>query len=168
VPLPRPPDAPDLAAIVAAANEAGLPHVIIGGFAVIAHQYVRATEDVDLLVSGDRALDGALLRFLAAIDAERQGAPVTELAVRNADTLRVHSRFGLVDLLREGVAPLDFQTVSDGALEVVFHGQATRVASLKSLVTFKRLADRPRDRLDLLELERIHGALPDTPLPATE
>ncbi len=168
MPVPPPPDAPDLAAIVAAANDAGLPYVIIGGFAVIAHQYVRATEDVDLLVSGDRALDPALLRFLAAIGAQRQGAPVTELALRNADTLRVRSRFGLVDILREGIPPLDFKTVSDGALEVAFHGQVTRVASLESLVAFKRLADRPRDRLDLLELERIHGALPDTPLPAPE
>jgi len=162
VPAPPPPDAPDLAAVTAAADEAGLRYVIIGGFAVIAHQYVRATEDVDLFVSGDRALDAALLRFLTAIDAQRQGAPITDLALRNADSLRVRTRYGLVDLLREGAPPLDFATVYDNALEIVFHDQPIRVASLESLVAFKRLADRPRDRLDLLELQRIHGALPET------
>ena len=45
-----PPDAPDLVGVVTAANEAGLQYVIIGGFAVIANQYVRGTEDVDLLI----------------------------------------------------------------------------------------------------------------------
>jgi hypothetical protein len=31
---------PDLAGVVADANEVGLDHVVIGGFAVIAHGYV--------------------------------------------------------------------------------------------------------------------------------
>ncbi len=36
---------PDLAGVVADANAAGLEHVVIGGFAVIAHGYFRATKD---------------------------------------------------------------------------------------------------------------------------
>jgi predicted nucleotidyltransferase len=155
-----PPDGPDLAGVIAAANDAGLPFVIIGGFAVVAHQYVRATEDVDLFVSGDRALDPQLLAFLDAIAAHRQGVPLTAAALAEIETLRVRTRLGLVDLLREGLPPLDFATVWDDALEVSFHGHHARVASLNSLVAFKRLANRPRDQLDLLELERIHGVLP--------
>lgn len=84
-------------------------------------------------------------------------------ALREADTIRVSSRFGPVDLLREGEPPLDFKTVSDAAIRLDYHGQPARVASLASLVAFKRLADRPRDRLDLAELERIHGPLPTWP-----
>ena len=162
---PPPPEGPDLAGVIAAANEAGLPFVLIGGFAVVAHQYVRATEDVDLLISGDRALDPQLLAFLGAIDANRRGVAIDPGALDQMETLRVRTRYGLVDLLREGVTPLDFQTVWEDALRISFHGQPARVASLASLVALKRLADRPRDRLDLLELERIHGALPATPPP---
>jgi hypothetical protein len=45
----RTPD-PDLQATAAALLAAGARFVIIGGFAVIAYDYVRATEDVDVLV----------------------------------------------------------------------------------------------------------------------
>ncbi len=163
-----PPDAPDLVGVITAANEVGLPYVIIGGFAVIANQYVRGTEDVDMLISDDRALDTTVLRFLERLQAHRDGRPITARALRTAETLRVASPYGPVDLLREGPPPLDLQSVADAAIKLNYHGQPARVASLASLVAFKRLADRPRDRLDLSELERIHGALPLQPVPGLD
>jgi hypothetical protein len=156
----RLPDPPDLAGVITAANAAGMPFVIIGGFAVIAHRYLRGTEDVDLLIRGDRDLDVVVQRFLGRIEGRRAGLAVSAAALRDAETLRVLSRFGPVDLLREGVPPLDFQSVYDDAFELRFHGEPARVASLASLVAFKRLANRQRDQLDLAELERIHGPLP--------
>jgi hypothetical protein len=36
------------------ATEAGLPLLLIGGYAVMAHGFVRATDDLDLLVQGSR------------------------------------------------------------------------------------------------------------------
>ena len=162
------PDAPDLVGVITAANEVGLPYVVIGGFAVIANQYVRGTEDVDLLISGDHALDDMLSRFLERIDARRAGRPVPPNALATAETMRVDSRFGLVDLLREGDPPVDFASVSDAAINLIFHGQPARVASLASLVAFKRIAGRPRDQLDLTELERIHGKLPIQPIPGID
>lgn len=154
------PETPDLAGVIAAANEVGMPFVIIGGFAVIANRYLRGTEDVDLLIPGDRDLDTVVQRFLGRVEGRRDGRAVSAAALRDAETLRVESRFGPVDLLREGVPPLDFQTVHDEAIRLTFDEHSASVASLASLVAFKRLADRPRDRLDLAELERIHGALP--------
>jgi hypothetical protein len=153
---------------VTAANRAGLAYVIIGGFAVIANQYVRGTEDVDLLIPEDRVRDATVLEFLGSIEANRNGRPVTALVLETAETLRVASRCGPVDLLRGGAPPLDFNTVSESAIRLNYHDQPARVASLASLVAFKRLADRPRDRLDLIELERIHGPLPSQPLSAPD
>jgi hypothetical protein len=146
----------------------GLPYVIIGGFALIANEYVRATEDVDLLIMGDRTLDETVLEFLDEIGARRDGRPITLDVLATAETLRVSSRFGPVDLLREGAAPLDFRTVAEMAISLSYHDQPTRVASLASLVAFKRLANRPRDLLDLAELERIHGPLPIQPIPGVD
>lgn len=42
------------------------------------------------------------------------------------------------------------------------------IAGLRSIVGFKRLAGRPRDRNDLIALEEIHGKLPDDPLPGCD
>lgn len=163
-----PPDAPDLVGVITAANDVGLPYVVIGGFAVIANQYVRGTEDVDLLIRDSHSLDGTLFRFLARIDATRNGEPVPLGAIAGAEALCVESRFGPVDLLREGDPPIDFASVAETAIRLTYHGQTARVASLASLVAFKRIAGRPRDRLDLAELERIHGPLPIQPIPGID
>ena len=51
---------PDLDGVVADANAAGLPYVVIGGFSVIAHGYLRATRDSDLLVPDGPEADPGL------------------------------------------------------------------------------------------------------------
>jgi hypothetical protein len=78
------------------------------------------------------------------------------------------TRTGIVDLLREGVAPLDFATVAAAALQGDLGDGPFPVAGLESLVAFKRLAGRPRDRHDLLELEQRHGPLPIVPIPGLD
>lgn len=140
----------------------GLRFVLIGGFAVIAHQHVRATEDTDLLVPEDPGDTDALLRFLDVADARwhgREGRPSRDV-VREAHHLRVATRHGLVDLLKEDAPPLDFETVRREAMVVRYEGEDAPVAGLKSLAALKRLAGRPIDRLDLEALERLHGPLP--------
>lgn len=59
--------APDLAGVVADANAVGLAHVVIGGFAVIAHGYFRATKDSDLLVPDGSETDEAILSLFERI-----------------------------------------------------------------------------------------------------
>jgi hypothetical protein len=49
-PEARPPRLTDLAAMCRRLNEAGARYVVIGGMAVIQAGFVRATEDIDLLV----------------------------------------------------------------------------------------------------------------------
>lgn len=81
---------------------------------------------------------------------------------------RVWTDRGLVDLLREGAPPLDFATVHRDGLRADLGAGEFAVAGLASLVAFKRLADRPRDRADLAELAEIHGELPIEPLPGVD
>jgi hypothetical protein len=47
-------------------------------------------------------------------------------------------------------------------------GVPFRYAGLATLVAFKRLAGRPHDRLDLEELEAMHGPLPILPVPGLD
>ena len=75
---------PDLPRVAAAFNADGARYVVIGGFAVIAHQYVRATEDVDLLIPDDAANDERVVAALRGLGArQRDGGAVTaELSAR--------------------------------------------------------------------------------------
>lgn len=161
---------PDLAGVVADANEAGLPYVVIGGFAVIAHGYFRATKDSDLLVPDGPDADAAIARFLDLAAAVRfsDGKKLTEGDIRDAHHLRIDSRHGVVDIMRGGLPPLDYETVAARAESATWRGKEFRVAGLSSLVGFKRLAGRGQDRLDLEELQNTNGELPIEPIPGLD
>jgi hypothetical protein len=161
---------PDLPGVVADADAVGLEYVVIGGFSVILHGYVRATKDSDLLVPDGSEADAAVLRFLQRIDARRfqdDRIPAEE-DVAGGNHLRVNSRHGIIDVMRGGLPPLDYETVSSRAETVEWGGQRIRFAALPSIVGFKRLAGRPQDRLDLSELEALHGELPVDPIPGLD
>jgi hypothetical protein len=165
---PAAPD-PDLRACTAALLEAGARFVVIGGFAVIANDYVRATEDVDLLVPDDPANDARVDHALTALHATwLDGRAFEQGQLTGREHTRLTTDAGLLDLLRDGIAPLDFATVAAGALLADLGDGPFSVAGLESLVAFKRLAGRPRDQLDLLELEARHGPLPIVPLPGVD
>lgn len=161
---------PDLAGVVAAANAARLEHIVIGGFSVIYHGYVRATKDSDLLIPDGPAADAAVLRFLKKVGGKRlrDDKVLTDADVAGAETLRVNSRHGIIDILRGGLSPLDYETVSRRADKAEWHGQLIRIAALPTIVGFKRLAGRPQDKLDLAELEAIYGELPIEPIPGLD
>ena len=81
----------------------------------------------------------------------------------------MESDAGLVDLLRAGASPLDFDSVDAAAIEATVDDVLIRVCGLASLVAFKRLAGRSRDRLDLEELRERHGGvLPLLDLPGLD
>ena len=117
--------------------------------------------------------DGAeadVLRFLERVDGTRlrDGETLTADDVAGAENLRINSRHGIIDIMRGGLAPLDYDTVAQRAEEAEWDGTTVRMAALSSLVGFKRLADRPQDRMDLSELEAIYGKLPVEPIPGLD
>ncbi|HEV7483155.1 MAG TPA: hypothetical protein VGO13_08655 [Solirubrobacterales bacterium] len=161
---------PDLAGVVADANAVGLEHVVIGGFAVIAHGYFRATKDSDILVPDGAETDAAILRFLDRIDAIRfsDGKKLDSGDVEGADHIRVDSRHGVIDIMRGGLPPLDYATVAARAVDGTWRDSHFRVAALRSIVGFKRLAGRGQDRVDLEKLEVANGELPIDPIPGLD
>jgi hypothetical protein len=164
------PTGPDLKGVVADANAVGLECVVIGGFSVIYHGHIRATKDSDLLVPDGPEADEAIARFLDRTEATRlyDGKRLTLDDIAGTEHLRVNSRHGIVDLMRGGLPPLDYSTVARRAKHADWDGQATLVAALPSVVGFKRLAGRPQDRQDLIDLEAIYGKLPIEPIPGID
>jgi len=164
------PSGPDLAGVVGDADAVGLPYVVIGGFSVIFHGYVRATRDSDLLVPDGAEANEAIVRFLSRIEARRfqDDGVLTAEEVGRGEHLRVDSRHGIIDIMRGGLPPLDFETVAARADTVDWNGQQIQIAALPSVVGFKRLAGRPQDKLDLSELEAIHGELPVEAIPGLD
>src|ERR1022692_616972 len=156
---------PELDVAVTAMVAEGARFVVIGGFAVIANRFVRATEDIDFLVPDSTENDQrvlAALRKLGGVRMRDEAALSEEHLIGQAH-LRATTRAGVIDILRGGLAPLDYDTVEQRARRADYGGVEFLVAGLSSIVSFKRLADRPRDRNDLIALEEIHGELPIEP-----
>lgn len=162
--------APRLDAVVGALVAAEARFVVIGGFAVIAHRHVRATRDIDLLIPDDAENDRRVLAALISLRGVRawDAKALDGDELEKTTHLRAITDGGLVDIVREGVAPLDFETVSQNALRADFGESPFLVAGLASLVAFKRLANRPEDRRDLEALAEIHGELPIEPVPGLD
>lgn len=161
---------PQLDLAVAAMVDAGALFVVVGGFAVIANRYVRATEDVDLLVPDDDENDRRVLAALLELDGVRlrDDASLREDHLLGQAHLRAATSAGIVDIIRGGLPPLDYATVLAAAMRAAYGEVEFAVAGLRSVVAFKRLADRPRDRNDLIGLAEIHGDLPIDPIPGLD
>lgn len=161
---------PDLVGVVVDADAVGLDYVVVGGFSVIFHGHVRATKDSDLLVPDGPDADAAVLRFVDRVNGRRlrDDKVITLEDLAGGEHLRINSRHGIVDIMRGGLPPLDYATVARRAEATEWDGQVVRVASLPSVVGFKRLAGRPQDRADLEELEALYDELPIEPIPGLD
>ena len=148
-------------------NAQGSRYVLIGGHAVGANGYPRATRDADLLLAPGEENWRRTLAALIALGATNPGRGELK-QIAPVSHLRVETPFGPVDLLEEGIPPLDFAHVEAGAMRIELDDVEIPVCGLAELVAFKRLAGRTRDRADLEELEAVHGALPRLPLPGVE
>jgi hypothetical protein len=161
---------PELDVAAAAMVAAQARFVVIGGFAVIANRFIRATEDIDFLIPDGPENDRRVLSALLALDGRRlrDEAQLGEEHLAGQTHLRAKTRAGVVDILRGGLPPLDYETVEKRAMRADYGTVEFLVAGLSSIVGFKRLADRPRDRNDLIGLAEIHGELPLDPIPGLD
>ena len=161
---------PELDVAVAAMIAEDARFVVVGGFAVIANRFVRATEDIDFLAPDDVDNDRRVLAALVTLDGVRlrDDAPLADEHLLGQTHLRAKTRAGIIDILRGGLPPLDYDTVEERAMRAGGDGAEFLVAGLSSIVGFKRLAGRARDQNDLLGLAEIHGELPTDQIPGLD
>jgi len=145
--------------------------VIVGGLAVQLHGYQRSTYDIDLVLAMN---DGNLDQFIEV--AKKFGlAPVIPVpidALKNAALLdRWHREKGMLAFaLREpGIAgsvidvlvrpEVPYEQLALRAAQGELFDRFVKIASIDDLLVMKRIANRPKDRLDIAALERIKAGL---------
>jgi len=158
-------------ALLAALTNRGIDFVVIGGYAAVAHGSGQITRDVDVCFAPDEPNLGVLGNALKDLDARLAGVAedvpfIPDAAtLRRTDVLTLMTREGRLDVLRlpDGAPPYD--TLRRRALRVQVEGVAVLVASLEDLISMKRAADRPKDRIALEELEVIDRLRRSQPRP---
>jgi hypothetical protein len=129
--------------------------VLIGGYAVIYHGYVRTTGDVDIWLKPDNENKEKMLDLLQRLDFNPESIQrVREADFTKALAFHIGSPPERIDFLTQisGVkfedAVKDQSYITDGNLRIP-------VISYKHLITNKMLSNRLKDKADVEELSKI-------------
>ena len=151
--------------------DAGVEFVIVGGFAVIAHGYVRATRDLDIVPAPTRENYERLAALLGGLEAEQIGVdahllpnqPTEPAVLAEGGSFELTTALGRLDILQESNDVPPYARLAGSAAHAQFRGRGVRVCSIAELVRMKRRAGRPQDVADLAALEAAHGPIEPAP-----
>ena len=139
----------------------GVDFVVVGGIAMVSHGSARITQDLDICYATDaanlEALGAALVQLGARLRGAEDDIPFVPdaRALRRTTILTLDTHDGPIDLLVRPAGSPDYETLRVRAERVILDGVAVLVASLDDLEAMKRSAGRPKDKLDLEEIEAI-------------
>jgi len=139
----------------------GVDFVVVGGIAMVIHGSSRLTQDLDVCFAPDPANLSVLGAALSELGARPRGVEDDVPFVPDARALgqlsiaTLDTRHGPLDLLRAPIGAPPYEQLRRRATRIEVDGIAVLVASLDDLAAMKRAAGRPKDHLDLEEIEAI-------------
>jgi len=151
----RPATLEDLKALIASLNEQGADYLLIGGYALFAHGYHRATTDIDVLVSAT-AETGMKVRQALMMLPDQAAKDIDPQWFEEGENIRVADAF-VVDIMFNACGET-FETLRQYAQTIDLEGVPVRTINLEGLIRTKR-TQRDKDISDRLILERALEAL---------
>lgn len=157
----------DIRTIFRALNDANVHYLIVGGLAVVAHGYVRFTQDIDLVIELERE---NVLRAMNALTAIGYRPLIPVEAAQFADeTLRQQWRddkgmivFQMLNPQRESTRidifvtePFVFEDEFKRAKRHKWGDLQAPVIRIEALIAMKQATDRPQDLADAALLRDI-------------
>jgi predicted nucleotidyltransferase len=127
-------------------------YVLVGGYAVNYHGYVRSTQDIDFLVMPSKENAENVMKALSDFGFGGAGIP-QDYFEREGTAIHLGVEPNRIDLLTtlQGVSNT---TVFENAERVEFGGVLLNIIGYDDLLAAKRQSKRPRDLADADELEK--------------
>ena len=158
----RPATLDDLKKLVRALDANDVEYLLIGGYALAAHGYQRATTDIDLMVAP--TVDaGAKMKAALMVLPEQAAKDIDPEWFPEGENIRVGDDI-IVDIMLNANGQT-FDTLKKYAQIVDVDGLAVRTVSLEGLLLTKRTM-REKDRADCAVIERALAAAQGTSLAA--
>jgi predicted nucleotidyltransferase len=158
----RPATFDDLKALIHSLNQGGAEYLLIGGYALFAHGYHRATTDIDLLVPANHAA-GRKIKDVLLLLPDQAARDIDPARFEDGDNIRVADVF-VVDLMLNACGET-YASLQQYAETIDLDGIPVRTINLQGLLLTKQTA-RDKDIADRLVLERalaVLNAPPETP-----
>lgn len=151
--------------LLAVLREHDVEFVVIGGFALAAHGYVRGTKDLDIVPDPSRGNLRRLLGALESLDAEPlavgdfEPGEIIELNLENlalGGNWLLRTRFGRLDVMQYVEGMQSYQQLREEAITPDFEAlpSHTLFAGRDDLIALKRAAGRDQDLIDIAQLEQ--------------
>ncbi len=141
----------DFKDILSAFSEEKVEFLVVGGYAMAFHGFVRATGDIDLWI---RCSDENAERVWRAL--HRFGAPLFDLNIEDLKTPGIVFQIGLVPNRIDIITQIDGVEFEDARQEhqtVEIEGLQIPVIGKTQLLINKKSTGRPKDRNDALWLQ---------------
>ena len=151
----RPATFNDLKALVAALNRNGAEYLLIGGYALFAHGYHRATTDIDLLVPANQAAGGKIRDALLLLP-DQAAREIDPAWFDEGENIRVADAF-VVDIMLNACGET-YESLQQYAETIDLDGVPVRTVNLQGLLLTKQTA-RDKDIADRIVLERALAVL---------
>jgi hypothetical protein len=140
----------DLVALCRALNTCGARYLVVGGFAVIHHGYLRATEDIDLLLDGELDNQARVKKALETLP-DKAILELGEDDLRDYTVVRVSDEI-LVDLMISACG-IDYAEASKSIEIAEVEGVPIPFADVHLLLRMKQ-THREKDAEDRVFLHR--------------
>lgn len=145
----------DLKMLIRALNEQGADYLLIGGYALFAHGYHRATTDIDVLVPATQE-SGKKVREALMVLPDQAAKDLDPAWFEEGENIRVADAF-VVDIMLNACGET-YETLKRYAETLDFEGVPIRTVNLEGLLLTKQTM-RDKDVSDRTILERALQAL---------
>ncbi|MBU1235774.1 MAG: hypothetical protein KJ634_09520 [Gammaproteobacteria bacterium] len=146
----RPATLDDLKTLAKSLNEHGADYLLIGGYALFAHGYHRATTDIDVLVPGNRQA-GERIRQALMVLPDKAAKDVDPVWFEEGDNIRVADTI-VVDIMLNACGET-YETLKQYAETIELDGVPIRTVNLEGLLKTKQTM-REKDVADRAVIER--------------
>lgn len=146
----RPATLDDLKALIASLNEQGADYLLIGGYALFAHGYHRATTDIDVLVPATQEA-GIKIRSALMVLPDQAAKDIDPAWFDEGENIRVADAF-IVDIMLNACGET-YETLKKYAQTLDVDGVPVRTINLEGLLLTKQTM-REKDVSDRIILER--------------
>jgi hypothetical protein len=134
-------------------NDEGVAYIVVGGFAMAVHGYIRATGDLDIFIKPDRENAERVYRALG-----RFGAPLNGIRAEDFANPGTVYQMGLPPFRIDIITKIDGVEFDDAYREALRTGDAGRgfsVLSLRHIIANKNATGREKDSIDAKELKAL-------------
>ena len=138
-------------------NKNNVEYMVVGGYAVIAHGYVRATNDMDIWVNNTFTNNGRIRKALEELGYSTDKCSKVETILNEGGLVKVFNENNKIELMATYSSYLDFDKSFKNRKEIEFESHNYIFIGYEELIESKIRSGRIKDFDDIKNLREINN-----------